>query len=600
MPNAAALRREHARILLVTVPVLAAAYFVVGRVGAISDRRVIAVVILLPLLAVLIALGQPLVRDRRLVLGGGFLWFFVVYCLFFSIAAGTRVLEGKRTVVAGFEDDTPSNLLGLNRLGDWHYAVAPKAPAANDLLVITLPSFGGRPVDDARQAEIGLVANAVSQRAKGIAFDFDMSTASRLDRALCFWIQRAESLGVAVVVGYVLDRTNESLVRRMPSPTLTGCVREERLGTLAGVKESDGRVRMVPTSHLGDERLRSLSYSIARILAGSKPLPNVGLTQFVAPTVPIATLTGIPNDTTLRLMRDRFVIVGSERLGDVHPTPYGPLPGVMIHALAANALRTDHVIRRLPVQWMLPGILIMCYVLILLQSHGGLRPLLVGAGLMAIAIVLSAVFAMRTRLLWIDVSYPLLAVGVLTAVLAGGARLSWARVRRPRVVMPPAEPSSPNAAPAEPFDVFLSHNSADKPAVIELATILRDRRRLTVWLDVWELVPGRAWQEAIEEVIETAATAAVLVGKDGIGPWEEPEMRACLDECVRRRMSVIPVLLPGAPATPALPLFLRRFTWVDLRGGLDDAGVDRLEWGITGIKPHRMDAAARRAESSGA
>jgi hypothetical protein len=208
LPNAEALRREQRRILLVTVPVLAAAYFVVGRIGAISDHRVIAIVILLPLLAVLIALGQPLVRDRRLVLGGGFLWFFVVYCLFFSIAAGTRVLEGKRTVVAGFEDDTPSNLLGLNRLGDWHYAVAPQAPAANDLLVITLPSFGGRPVDDARQAEIGLVANAVSQRAKGIAFDFDMSTSSRMDRALCFWIQRAESLGVAVVLGYVLDLTN--------------------------------------------------------------------------------------------------------------------------------------------------------------------------------------------------------------------------------------------------------------------------------------------------------------------------------------------------------------------------------------------------------
>ena len=121
--------------------------------------RLIAVVVLLPLLAVLVALGIPLVRDRRLVLGGGFLWFFVVYCLFFSIAAGTHVLEGKRTVVAGFEDATPSNVLGLSRLGDWHYAVAPRAPAANDLLVITLPSFGGRTVDEARQAEIGLIAN---------------------------------------------------------------------------------------------------------------------------------------------------------------------------------------------------------------------------------------------------------------------------------------------------------------------------------------------------------------------------------------------------------------------------------------------------------
>jgi hypothetical protein len=136
------------------------------------------------------------------------------------------------------------------------------------------------------------------------------------------------------------------------------------------------------------------------------------------------------------------------------------------------------------------------------------------------------------------------------------------------------------------FDVFLSHNSADKPTVIELATMLQERK-LKVWLDAWELVPGRPWQQALEQVIATVGSAAVLVGKDGIGPWEEPEMRACLDECVHRKMPVIPVLLPGASATPQLPLFLRQLTWVDLRGGLEETRVDRLEWGITGIKPRR-------------
>ena len=79
-------------------------------------------------------------------------------------------------------------------------------------------------------------------------------------------------------------------------------------------------------------------------------------------------------------------------------------------------------------------------------------------------------------------------------------------------------------------------------------------------------------------------TAAVLVGKDGLGPWENPEMRACLSECVNRGMPVIPVLLRGAAKEPKLPLFLKAFTWVDLRGGLRKAGLDRLEWGITGTK----------------
>ena len=171
----AALRREQVRLLLVAVPVLVTTYLLLDGLGAVSDSKLIALVALLPLAAVLIALGLPLVRERRLVLGGGFLWFFVVYCVFFSLAASARVLEGKRTVVTGFAGDTPSNVLGLNRLGDWHYAVAPTPPHPNDLLVIMLPSFAGQPVEVARQAEIGLIRMAIAQHARGIAFDYDMS-----------------------------------------------------------------------------------------------------------------------------------------------------------------------------------------------------------------------------------------------------------------------------------------------------------------------------------------------------------------------------------------------------------------------------------------
>ena len=66
------------------------------------------------------------------------------------------------------------------------------------------------------------------------------------------------------------------------------------------------------------------------------------------------------------------------------------------------------------------------------------------------------------------------------------------------------------------FDVFLSHNSHDKPAVIALAKKLK-ARGLKVWLDAWELRPGQPWQEALEQIIETTQTAAVLVGNDGFG-----------------------------------------------------------------------------------
>ncbi len=134
------------------------------------------------------------------------------------------------------------------------------------------------------------------------------------------------------------------------------------------------------------------------------------------------------------------------------------------------------------------------------------------------------------------------------------------------------------------FDVFLSHNSKSKPTVRKLADALVSRG-LRVWFDERELVPGRPWQDALEEIIKTVRTAAVLVGKDGLGPWEEAEMRGCLSEFVDRKAPVIPVLLPGSSNPPDLPLFLRQMTWVDLRGGLSEEGLDRLEWGITGSKP---------------
>ena len=96
---------------------------------------------------------------------------------------------------------------------------------------------------------------------------------------------------------------------------------------------------------------------------------------------------------------------------------------------------------------------------------------------------------------------------------------------------------------------------------------------------------GRDWQRAIEEMIETVRAAAVLVGPEGLGPWEIPEMRASLIACVDRKLPVIPVLLPGAPQKPDIPLFLRLFTWVDLREGIEDLGVERIKSGVLGQAP---------------
>jgi hypothetical protein len=130
------------------------------------------------------------------------------------------------------------------------------------------------------------------------------------------------------------------------------------------------------------------------------------------------------------------------------------------------------------------------------------------------------------------------------------------------------------------FDVFLCHNNRDKPTIKEIAEDLKLQGVLP-WLDEWELRPGLPWQRALEQQIENVQSAAVFVGAEGIGPWQQQELDAFLRNFVQRKRPVIPVLLSTAPAAPDLPLFLEQNTWVDFRIS-DPDPMERLLWGITG------------------
>jgi len=134
------------------------------------------------------------------------------------------------------------------------------------------------------------------------------------------------------------------------------------------------------------------------------------------------------------------------------------------------------------------------------------------------------------------------------------------------------------------FDVFLCHNSDDKPAVKAIGEQLKGLG-LRPWLDEWELRPGLPWLRELEKQIKNIKSAAIFVGPNGIGPWQDRELDALLRQFVKRERPVIPAILPGCEQPPELPLFLGSMTWVDFRRD-DPPPLQWLIWGITGKKPY--------------
>lgn len=134
------------------------------------------------------------------------------------------------------------------------------------------------------------------------------------------------------------------------------------------------------------------------------------------------------------------------------------------------------------------------------------------------------------------------------------------------------------------FDVFLCHNSIDKPSVKEIARKLLERG-LRPWLDEWEIAPFVRWQDELEKMIPNIKSVVVFIGpSSALGPWQDMEIKAFLQEFTERQIPLGLVLLPGATKKSTLPLFLKPFRWVDFNQE-DPDPLAQLIWGITGKRP---------------
>ena len=125
-----------------------------------------------------------------------------------------------------------------------------------------------------------------------------------------------------------------------------------------------------------------------------------------------------------------------------------------------------------------------------------------------------------------------------------------------------------------PYEVFLCHNSTDKPLVRSLYAWLRDKLGARkVFFDESEIVLGDVIpaQEAMTE----CSCALICFGPKGTGPWHEQEIWSLLTKAINRSrrakdsedFRMIPILLEGANPEEIPDLF-QPYQWADFRHGI--------------------------------
>ena len=147
------------------------------------------------------------------------------------------------------------------------------------------------------------------------------------------------------------------------------------------------------------------------------------------------------------------------------------------------------------------------------------------------------------------------------------------------------------------YDVFLSHSSADKPVVRELAEQLR-AAGLRVWFDEWLIQPGDLISAKIEEGLEHTAVLLLCMSANAFGSdWVSLEGHTAIfrdPQNLERRF--VPLRLDDAP----IKAMLRGYAYIDWRPAADrEAGWGRL-LGACGARQRQTGEKAAGVPSSSA
>jgi len=94
--------------------------------------------------------------------------------------------------------------------------------------------------------------------------------------------------------------------------------------------------------------------------------------------------------------------------------------------------------------------------------------------------------------------------------------------------------------------VFLCHNTKDKPEINRIRSLL-EGRKIRTFMDQYDFKSFGLWEQQLKSEIKNFQTAAIFLGKSGLGPWQIKEIEMFFSELKRnpenRRIGL--VLLPG-------------------------------------------------------
>jgi hypothetical protein len=145
------------------------------------------------------------------------------------------------------------------------------------------------------------------------------------------------------------------------------------------------------------------------------------------------------------------------------------------------------------------------------------------------------------------------------------------------------------------WDVFISYSRADARCAADIDSILR-QKGLRTFFDRRNLSPGLPWVRALEEAIDAAKAAIVLLGPSGFGNTQQYERELAFVRQTRDpTFPVLPVLLPDTRDPPFN--FLRVVTWVDFSNvaKISDA-PEQLQRLLTGVQTRPEGAKAEQLE----